>query len=730
MRLSRHVGLERLERVVHDEAGARERHRVLRHLESCAGCRARLHFIRSLPDRLEAATRPPLPESLIDRILDDREAGERVILPVRARASERPGRRVVRGIAAAGLVLAASAVAWLTLRGTAEANLVGGDLTFEPAEPGPGDRIEIAYRPGRLLEGEPSLVLRGIVSPPARYHRARPSPRRLAVLERVGREYRGSFAFEPGDVYAQLVVEDADGSVVDDRGGMSWHLHTHDADGRPSRDALWARALLASSDQWSEGYDAIRRATELYPADPRLRASLLSFELAIFTRAERDSALAAHRADFEAIAGTLTRRESLEPETLAGLIEYARTVGDTAAAERWVERLVDVYPSHPEAVWYRVPEPPADSSPAALARYLEELESLWRDAGPHPALPSAGLWAARRAGDAVRILAWAERLAGHPGWTTERPETGLVLARVPELRDAAIERLRDEIERLDEGDTDRPLGRTVAEHRRENRDTLRPLLVGLSEALLAGGERSAALDSLRVAASIGWSRVVFARLAAVELAGGDTLAAATSLARAAVVRFAPAAEEGLDPALGPRLVSADEWEVLRRSARDEMHRRLLARSIDRPLRADQVHVFDSGGTRFQLDDLRHRTVTMVAFWEPRSAPAVRALSELRRVTYLLRAMGAEVVVVTRAAPSPRLDTILAEREVDLPLYHDLDRRATEAFQTTVTPEYYVLDFDGRVRFADSPLEDVLPQVDALLDEPRLEAVAARAPAGG
>lgn len=732
MRLRRHVGFDRLQRLVAGEADVTERRRILRHLASCRECRSRCHFVRSLPDRLASATRPPLPASSIDRIRASRAAGERIILPVRDRTSpSAPFTGARRFVAAAAIVLATSTLAWLALRGTAEADLPGGELTLEPAEPRAGEWIEVEYRPARDLEGEPSLVLRGVVAPIVRYDRSlHPAPRQLTVLRRVDGAYRGRFLFGEGDVYAGLAVENRAGTIVDDRGGLRWHLLAHDDAGRPLRDALWMHALLAAYNDWGEGYEVLRRATELYPRDPMIVASRLSLELASSTSPERDSALAVHRAKFATLAESKTRPDSLDPHALAGLIVYAQTVGDTAAAERLTTLLTETYPTQPVAMWYRVPPLPADSTGAAADRYLAELEALWQEGGPHPAMTLAGLWAARRTGRPESILRWARRGIDHAVDQTSRSQIALALARTPAVRDSSLPYLRAEIRRLDAGEVARPLGRTTDRQRVENGNALRPLLAALSEVLLAQGKRAAALDSLRAAASLGTaSREIYARLAEIELAGGDTIAAATSLARAVAVRFAGPSERGLDPSLGPTLVSPDRWEIMVRSARDEMHRRLLARSIDRPLRADPVYVFDSEGAKRGFDELRDGTVTVVALWEPQSPPAVRALPELGRVTDLVRALGGEVIVVTRAPPGERLTTLLNEHRFGGPLYHDRDRRVTEAFQTVVAPEYFVLDFDGRIRFDDSSLEDVLPQVDALLDEPRLEAVAGRDPTG-
>lgn len=715
-RFSRHVGVGALARTAADEAGDRERRRVLGHLESCAVCRARYQWVRALPAELEAATRPPLPEGFEDRVLAARARGRRVILPVRdRRPAPRDRSRYVGGFAAAGLVLVASTLLWLALRGTAEADLRGGELSLSPAAPHPGDVLELAYRPSRELRGAARLVVRGVVTPPVTYETPPPLPRRLAVLDRDEDVYRGTFALPEDAVYAQLVVESMDGSAVDDHDGRRWHVEVQ-AENRPSRDALRAHQLLA--DDWEEGFEATRRATELYPGDPRLQAARLSAELGFLTRAERDSAIAAHRSNFERIAGDLTSRESLGPEQFAGLVEYARVVGDTAAARHCIALLEALYPTHPETLWYRVPATPSPASREAVAAYLASLEDLWREAGPHPAIASRGFWAARELRDEPRIMLWARRALAAPMWRAEPGEVALDLAEIPTVRDSAAGFLRAAIRRLDGADGERRLGRTVAEQRARDRIAMRPLLVALAGVLEDRGARAAALDTLRVAAAIGWSPEVHARLAAAELANGDSAAAAASLARAAAVRFrgdGPA----IDLSTGPALVGREEWEILERRGRDEMLRRVLARSTDLPLLADPVWVFDAGGARHDLDELRHGTVLVVALWDPRNGAAVRALPDLRRIAYVTRALGGELVMVTRTPPDDRTAALLGEHEFAAPLYHDLDRRVSRALESAWTPSYYVLGLGGRVRFADTPLDDVLSEVDALLAEPRL-----------
>lgn len=725
--LRRHLDLLALERFAADEAEAEERRRAARHLSDCPRCRARLQWVRTLPGRLERATRPPLPEGVEERILARRSAGDRVILPVGEVEGNtgRTGRRAWTGAVAALLLL--SVLGGLFFLLTPEADARWSELTFRPAAPGPGETVQVVYRPGPALEDEEWLALRGRLAGPVDYASPPPSPERLTVLHRSDGVFRGAFTLRPGTVYGQVAVEDSAGARVDDRGGRLWHLHVHES-GRPVAEALRAHAHL--SPNWEGRYEAIRRATRLYPHRPRLQAARLSRELESLSRSGRDSALAVHRARLAELEDRLSAREPLEPGELVGLVEYARTVGDSGMAREWTRRLVGRHPTHPEAVWYRVPSPPADGEVGAVRDYLGRLEALWREAGPHPAISAPGFWAARQLGDPAAVLRWAERDAEHPGWRQGDPgRVPLLLSEVPGVRPRALRALRLWIRRLD-GPTnpERPLDRTVEEDRRDRREAMRPLLARLGDLLLEEGDRRAALDTLRVAASIGWSRSLHRRVAALELAVGDTAAAARSLARAAAPAFDRTGGEAgatLRIGTGEELVGRDRWELMRRTARDQMYRAILSRSVSRQPRLRPVYLFDGRGRRHTLEELGHRTVTVVAFWEPWSGPAVRDLPRLRRVAYLVAALGGSVLAITEEPPGERVARHFAEEEMGVRLYHDLDRRASAAFEQYGAPEYFVLDLDGRIRFADSDLDDVVAQVDALLNEPRLLAAGTR-----
>ncbi|MDQ6886712.1 MAG: zf-HC2 domain-containing protein [Gemmatimonadota bacterium] len=98
-----------LQRFADGEAPDAERGRVASHLERCARCRATVAVTRSLARDARDLAAPAAPAELIDRVLRDRAAGQRIILPnIGATVSHSPLRRrgSMAGLAAAALLLA------------------------------------------------------------------------------------------------------------------------------------------------------------------------------------------------------------------------------------------------------------------------------------------------------------------------------------------------------------------------------------------------------------------------------------------------------------------------------------------------------------------------------------------------------------------------------------------------------------------------------------------------
>jgi len=103
----------------------------------------------------------------------------------------------------------------------------------------------------------------------------------------------------------------------------------------------------------------------------------------------------------------------------------------------------------------------------------------------------------------------------------------------------------------------------------------------------------------------------------------------------------------------------------------------------------------------------------VVFWSRHCGPALEQLPDIIRLSAALEARGARLVLVTEEQRSPDLTRFLAERAPGLELYHDQWRDATIAFQSWGTPQYFVVDSDGRLRFEYSELDDVLRQLEAV-----------------
>lgn len=80
-------------------------HRVVSHLENCQECRNRIAFRRNVRAAVSSQPAPEPSPDLLDRVLRDRAAGARVILPVAQRRRHAPYRETVRIAAAAVAVL-------------------------------------------------------------------------------------------------------------------------------------------------------------------------------------------------------------------------------------------------------------------------------------------------------------------------------------------------------------------------------------------------------------------------------------------------------------------------------------------------------------------------------------------------------------------------------------------------------------------------------------------------
>ncbi|MBI4544862.1 MAG: TlpA family protein disulfide reductase, partial [Gemmatimonadetes bacterium] len=110
---------------------------------------------------------------------------------------------------------------------------------------------------------------------------------------------------------------------------------------------------------------------------------------------------------------------------------------------------------------------------------------------------------------------------------------------------------------------------------------------------------------------------------------------------------------------------------------------------------------------------------VVAFWSRFCAPALWQLEPLERLHRAFAGRGIRLLTITAEPPSFEMRKFLVERGLTFPVFHDTRGEAARAFGQWSTPEYYVLDASGRVRFQLSSLEEIPRQVAALQVQPVL-----------
>jgi hypothetical protein len=106
-----HPGQGKLQRFADGASGPAETRRLARHLAACPRCRADVAFRRELADDARRIPVPSAPAEVLRRVLEERAAGQRVILPGgEDRAPSRPRTRWIAAAAALAAAVAAVAV--------------------------------------------------------------------------------------------------------------------------------------------------------------------------------------------------------------------------------------------------------------------------------------------------------------------------------------------------------------------------------------------------------------------------------------------------------------------------------------------------------------------------------------------------------------------------------------------------------------------------------------------
>ncbi|MDQ3556577.1 MAG: TlpA family protein disulfide reductase [Gemmatimonadota bacterium] len=361
----------------------------------------------------------------------------------------------------------------------------------------------------------------------------------------------------------------------------------------------------------------------------------------------------------------------------------ASTVNEQIGDAKLVERVVA---GSPDALGILLSRPQGSPTPAGLGR------------GAVIYLPVA-LWIAESTADPATIRLWVNRhLQFDPS-----ADVGPMLTRHPALREEGMDRLRARLHALDRVDhAVRPLERSVPEERVARREEAARVLADLGAALLEGGQPRAALDTLDVSTRTGWDAALFRRVAALRLQVGDTAGAASPLARAAVDPLQGAAfGDSARLLLGSHFTPA-AWDGHLVRARREMRQRVLTHATSRRL-PSSIQLRAADGRTVQLREIAAGRPTLVAFWNRYCPMSAEQIPQLQRVAAMLQAQGYAVVTIAEP-PSPEFSRYMSAKGITFPVYHDVRNELTQALGQWGTPEYYVLDGEGRVRFG--PLREL------------------------
>ena len=703
--------------------------RVAQHLEACTECRDTVVVLRAV-DVVERDAQPR--DELFERILLSRAAGLRTILPTDD-ATVMTRRRPVARLA--GLAIAAALLAVILFKGSREvsAGERTGYLHLDPARPLPGALVRAAYTPSAFLQGFDSLVLR------ARFRRPNdddynigPMQQRAAVLHRTtGGVFSGEFRLPDSVVFAVFAVESPSGDRVDDNDERLWELLTADEAHRPLFESLVQKERDLMGRNWTQGLKTVRTLAALYPREPEAWSLVPIYERWVLGDRIADSLLPGHRRRFAAFHRALAERGLVPVRTVLGMLHYAVQIDvDTAAGRYWLRRLEREFPDDPE-VLFRQENRLAGTHQNRLAGdnvvqrpdshgYFTAVESLWAKAEPTGdrilwGFAQNALARATERKDTAALRLWIPRFRQVTRQAPIAAYWSKELLPYPTLRGMAMAWLRDDARLLaQEADAYRPLTATIAEQRVANRAATQPILAQLANALIEGGDTTGGLDTLRLAASYGWSTAVLLRVAQTWAALGDTLQALRTYAKvAADPGSAPGFADSIRAVTAPQFSNA-RWNAWVSDAKGEMRAAVLAGAAPHSLTGPTRLLSSTGETR-GLNEFTQGHVTVVAFWSPSCWFSVNDLGALQRIANQFSSSGARVVAIVDHPFSVELRRILKEKHAeDLPVFYDYRSDTKRAFVTFTWPDYYVLDATGTVIFSHSKLEAIPRQVAALL----------------
>lgn len=726
--LSRHIGTRELLRQLDSDERTSPRTRA--HLAACSRCRAELRELRVLHVAAKAMRGPAARDHLLTQIQMRIAAGDTVLLPAPDTASSANGApgamRSLRKIAAA--LVAASvliALGWL-LRPTSTvmASDLTGDLRFAPAAPHPGDSVSVVFRAAAPLAEQSTLVLRTRLRTAWDVEYNDGTHQQAIALLKRGPDgiFRGGFRLPAGVVYATFAVEDTTARHVDDHARRLWELLVSDSAGRPLPDALQQREYDLMGRNMSLAFQTAREHAQLTPDDPGAWADLF-FQQKLNLGADADTALPSHHVRLMRLHRLWSARPKVPFPVVSGMLDYAAQITTRTDSLRALVRAYwrprydrEVAVDRTDRVgvrerWWAINSVAlkgADSARAALPL----AETFWLHGGSRDPLGAhLGAQIARLAKDTgdARVR-WIDRYAAADAAHAEYVYRELTA--VPALRRVAVQRLSTLAQRLlRRDDMRRPLELTAAEAVHADSAHARTALGFLADAELALGDTVDARKTLARATADGWDRELFARAATIDWAHGDSVDATRLFARLVVDPGTSEQQADSLTRLASANLSAGDWQELLDAAQKEMRRYFLATAV-RELLPSEVPLVGADG-RTSLARLARNRPAVVVFWSRWCAPSRAQMAALGSLSRQLAREGAALIPVTDEPISAAVRSFLEQMKVSVPVYFDREGVARRAFNQWATPEYFVVDSTGTVRFRESILS-LLPAQAAVL----------------
>lgn len=592
-------------------------------------------------------------------------------------------------------------------------SLPAGALELIPDKPLPGDWVEVRYRPVAALANEDRLVLRARFRTPEdpAYNETMGSRRVAELVPNASDVFTGRFELPSEVVYAVFAVEDARANSVDSNGGQFRELLVHDGQGRPLFDALEQRLNDYMGRDAREVLASARAMTEHYPDLPKSWTNLKCAEGLAPDARSAEARAEAHRDRLRQLDAQL-RSADVEADTAGNMYWYARGL-DASLQEVWLERLGEIDPDHFFLVQNRIMAMFEDESMTSEAR-LAELEAMWNrieDRRARERMASTGTFAARReAGDGQAMERWARR-ASEYGRGQPPDYTAMAVAAHAQSREMGIGWLRSMIAELAAVPEDgRPLGATLDEYAHHLEQRIARLRTALGKAQLAAARPDDAVASLEAAAAVDWNTKRYEALAEARRAVGDLNGAARALA---TVAADPMQSE--QTSLPDWLTDyAPQWSGIVARAEADMLEQTLAEADSRPL--DEVRLDNRSGERVVLAQLFGPEATVVVFWSRYCGPSSRAMPDIAELAQTLSEQRVPLLAITDDSSDAAVEFIEAQG-LDVQVLFDTLGEAKLAFNAWATPQYFVLDGDGKLRFTYTELQNLMRQVAALRNAP-------------